>query len=109
MLGAWMAGGAFLCFEGAEKLWEKLNPHDEAAAEDGGVHHAGSRGPRRRARPAFKGRPAPVGAGPGRSVSRRPASAQWLQPNFMVELALADLDQVRHGLQQLREVGAAVA
>lgn len=29
-----MAGGAFLCFEGAEKLWEKLTPHDEAAAED---------------------------------------------------------------------------
>lgn len=23
-----MAGGAFLCYEGAEKLWEKLNPHD---------------------------------------------------------------------------------
>jgi predicted DNA repair protein MutK len=30
-----MAGGAFLCFEGAEKLWEKLNPHDETADEDG--------------------------------------------------------------------------
>ena len=29
-----MAGGAFLCFEGAEKLWEKLTPHDEAAGED---------------------------------------------------------------------------
>ena len=29
-----MAGGAFLCFEGAEKLWEKLNPHDEDAADD---------------------------------------------------------------------------
>jgi uncharacterized protein len=31
-----MAGGAFLCFEGAEKLWEKFTPHDEdagAAAE----------------------------------------------------------------------------
>jgi predicted DNA repair protein MutK len=28
-----MAGGAFLCFEGAEKLWEKLTPHDEAADE----------------------------------------------------------------------------
>ncbi|MBU6165004.1 MAG: DUF808 family protein [Alphaproteobacteria bacterium] len=26
-----MAGGAFLCFEGAEKLWEKLTPQDEAA------------------------------------------------------------------------------
>ncbi len=26
-----MAGGAFLCFEGAEKLWEKLTPHDEFA------------------------------------------------------------------------------
>ena len=25
-----MAGGAFLCFEGAEKLWEKLNPHDHS-------------------------------------------------------------------------------
>lgn len=30
-----MAGGAFLCFEGAEKLWEKLTPHDEDAADDG--------------------------------------------------------------------------
>jgi predicted DNA repair protein MutK len=29
-----MAGGAFLCFEGAEKLWEKLTPHDEAADDD---------------------------------------------------------------------------
>lgn len=28
-----MAGGAFLCFEGAEKLWEKLTPHDEFAEE----------------------------------------------------------------------------
>ena len=29
-----MAGGAFLCFEGAEKLWEKLTPHDEAADDE---------------------------------------------------------------------------
>lgn len=29
-----MAGGAFLCFEGAEKLWEKLTPQDEAAEAD---------------------------------------------------------------------------
>ena len=29
-----MAGGAFLCFEGAEKLWEKLTPHDEAASDE---------------------------------------------------------------------------
>lgn len=28
-----MAGGAFLCFEGSEKLWEKLTPHDEFAEE----------------------------------------------------------------------------
>ncbi|OYQ25014.1 ABC transporter [Sandarakinorhabdus cyanobacteriorum] len=28
-----MAGGAFLCFEGAEKLWEKLTPEDEAAED----------------------------------------------------------------------------
>lgn len=28
-----MAGGAFLCYEGAEKLWEKLNPHDEAETD----------------------------------------------------------------------------
>jgi len=28
-----MAGGAFLCFEGAEKLWEKLTPHDETEGE----------------------------------------------------------------------------
>ncbi|QMW23620.1 DUF808 domain-containing protein [Sandaracinobacteroides saxicola] len=27
------AGGAFLAFEGAEKLWEMLHPHAEAAAE----------------------------------------------------------------------------
>ena len=27
-----MAGGAFLCFEGAEKLWEKFAAHDESAA-----------------------------------------------------------------------------
>ena len=30
-----MGGGAFLCFEGAEKLWEKLTPHDEDAGDDG--------------------------------------------------------------------------
>ena len=29
-----MAGGAFLCFEGAEKLWEKVAPHDETTADD---------------------------------------------------------------------------
>lgn len=28
-----MAGGAYLCFEGAEKIYEILNPHDEAEAE----------------------------------------------------------------------------
>jgi len=28
-----MAGGAFLCFEGAEKLYEIFRPHDEAEAE----------------------------------------------------------------------------
>ncbi len=28
-----MAGGAYLCFEGAEKLIEVLRPHDEAAAD----------------------------------------------------------------------------
>jgi predicted DNA repair protein MutK len=32
-----MAGGAFLCFEGAEKLWEKLRPHAEAKSEDGSL------------------------------------------------------------------------
>ncbi len=26
-----MAGGAFLCFEGAEKLWEKFSAHEDAA------------------------------------------------------------------------------
>ena len=30
-----MAGGAFLCFEGAEKLWEKLTPRDEDAGDGG--------------------------------------------------------------------------
>ncbi|WP_164155917.1 DUF808 domain-containing protein [Sandarakinorhabdus rubra] len=35
-----MAGGAFLCFEGAEKLWEKLNPHDDDAGEDGAMSAA---------------------------------------------------------------------
>ncbi|WP_310497595.1 DUF808 domain-containing protein [Sandarakinorhabdus sp.] len=29
-----MAGGAFLCFEGAEKLWEKLFPHDDDPSDD---------------------------------------------------------------------------
>ena len=29
-----MAGGTFLCFEGAEKLWEKLTPQYESADED---------------------------------------------------------------------------
>jgi hypothetical protein len=33
-----MAGGAFLCFEGAEKLYEKLVPHE--AADDGPVGDA---------------------------------------------------------------------
>ncbi|WP_197041968.1 DUF808 domain-containing protein [Sandarakinorhabdus oryzae] len=32
-----MLGGAFLCFEGAEKLWEKLTPEDEAALEDAAI------------------------------------------------------------------------
>src|SRR4051812_13484930 len=26
-----MVGGAYLCFEGAEKLWEALRPHDKSA------------------------------------------------------------------------------
>jgi hypothetical protein len=29
-----MAGGAFLCYEGAEKLWEKINPHDDEGAAE---------------------------------------------------------------------------
>jgi predicted DNA repair protein MutK len=37
-----MVGGAYLCFEGAEKLWEAINPHhhkeEEAAGEEGGEH-----------------------------------------------------------------------
>lgn len=32
-----MFGGAFLCFEGAEKLWEKLTPEDETALEDAAI------------------------------------------------------------------------
>ncbi len=32
-----MAGGAYLCFEAAEKLWELLTPHDEAAAAVAGT------------------------------------------------------------------------
>ncbi|WP_310474625.1 DUF808 domain-containing protein [Sandarakinorhabdus sp.] len=35
-----MAGGAFLCFEGAEKLWEKLTPEDEAALEEAALDPA---------------------------------------------------------------------
>ena len=35
-----MAGGAFLCFEGAEKLWEKLTPQDESADEDAAMDPA---------------------------------------------------------------------
>lgn len=37
-----MAGGAFLCYEGAEKLWEKFNPHD-SAEEPGPILSAGER------------------------------------------------------------------
>lgn len=37
-----MAGGAFLCFEGAEKLWEKLRRHD-AAADPAAVQDAAAR------------------------------------------------------------------
>ena len=37
-----MVGGAYLCFEGAEKLWEAINPHhhkeEAAAGEEGGEH-----------------------------------------------------------------------
>lgn len=29
-----MVGGAYLCFEGAEKLWEALRPHDAAGPDD---------------------------------------------------------------------------
>jgi uncharacterized protein len=29
-----MVGGAYLCFEGAEKLWEAINPHHPHAEED---------------------------------------------------------------------------
>jgi hypothetical protein len=28
-----MLGGTYLCFEGAEKIWEKLNPHHDTPAE----------------------------------------------------------------------------
>jgi len=35
-----MAGGAFLCFEGAEKLWEKLSPHADAGDDDTGMDAA---------------------------------------------------------------------
>jgi hypothetical protein len=37
-----MAGGAFLCYEGAEKLWEKISPH-EASDEVGPILSAGER------------------------------------------------------------------
>ncbi|WP_205697663.1 DUF808 domain-containing protein [Conexibacter sp. SYSU D00693] len=33
-----MVGGVYLCFEGAEKLWEMLRPHAHEAQEGGGVH-----------------------------------------------------------------------
>ena len=36
-----MAGGTFLCYEGAEKIWEKLSGHEEEhqpAAIEGGDH-----------------------------------------------------------------------
>ncbi len=29
-----MVGGAYLCYEGAEKLWEMVSPHDHGHAED---------------------------------------------------------------------------
>ena len=33
-----MVGGGYLCYEGAEKLWELLRPHHAAAEGDAGVH-----------------------------------------------------------------------
>jgi predicted DNA repair protein MutK len=30
-----MVGGAYLCYEGAEKVWELIRPHDKHAASDG--------------------------------------------------------------------------
>ena len=38
-----MIGGAYLCYEGAEKIWEKIGPHHH-----GGEATAASRGPSRR-------------------------------------------------------------
>jgi len=32
-----MAGGAFLCFEGAEKLWEKFSPHEDSSDDGAGM------------------------------------------------------------------------
>jgi len=32
-----MIGGAYLCYEGAEKLWEMISPHPHHAAESGGA------------------------------------------------------------------------
>ena len=33
-----MIGGAYLCYEGAEKLWEAIRPHDAHAAEQDAPH-----------------------------------------------------------------------
>src|SRR3954451_7179681 len=33
-----MVGGAYLCYEGAEKIWEKIGPHAHAAAAPAAAH-----------------------------------------------------------------------
>ena len=45
-----MIGGVYLCYEGAEKLWEMVGPHDAHADEPVGRAGAGGRGGARRRR-----------------------------------------------------------
>src|SRR3712207_4535182 len=40
-----MLGGVYLCFEGAEKLWEAINPHAHAHGADAGSEGGGVHGP----------------------------------------------------------------
>ena len=60
-----MVGGAYLCFEGAEKLWEMINPHhhhEEAPATESGRRPGGD---------ARRARSAPTSSSRPRSWSSR--------------------------------------
>ena len=43
-----MVGGAYLCYEGTEKIWEKIGPHQHGADDAGRRAGPGARGAARR-------------------------------------------------------------